>query len=230
MNKSIVAIVPIRHSSERIPGKNFRDFAGKPLFFHIVESLLFTQAIGQVVIDTDSPVIIDLCKRHFKDKVMILERPSHLRDGSIPMNDVLLNIIEQVKAEYYVQTHSTNPILTSETIGSAIETFLNVYPMFDTLFSVTRKNVRFWDSLARPINHNQNILLRTQDLPPVFEENSCIYIFTEEILKRKHNRIGDRPYLFEIPEIEAQDIDVELNFKVAEFLYKEFKIVNDKRL
>ena len=68
--------------------------------------------------------------------------------------------------------------------------------------------------------HNQNILLRTQDLPPVFEENSCMYIFNRAILEKKHNRIGDRPYLYEIPEIEAQDIDVELNFQVAEFLFK----------
>jgi CMP-N-acetylneuraminic acid synthetase len=75
--------------------------------------------------------------------------------------------------------------------------------------------------LGRPVNHNQNILLRTQDLPPIFEENSCLYLFSEEILMKNHNRIGDRPFLFEIPEIEAQDIDVELNFRVAEFLYKE---------
>jgi CMP-N-acetylneuraminic acid synthetase len=92
--------------------------------------------------------------------------------------------------------------------------------MYDSLFSVTRKHVRFWDSLARPINHNQNILLRTQDLPPIFEENSCFYVFTKSILERKHNRIGDRPFLFEMPEIEAQDIDVEFNFIVAELLYK----------
>jgi CMP-N-acetylneuraminic acid synthetase len=93
--------------------------------------------------------------------------------------------------------------------------------MYDSLFTVTKRNVRFWDILARPINHNQNILLRTQDLPPIFEENSCMYIFSKEILKSKHNRIGNRPMLFEIDPVESQDIDVELNFKVAEFLFKE---------
>lgn len=222
MNNSFAAIVPMRHSSERVPGKNYRTFAGKPLFFHIIESLLKCKGIDQIIIDTDSPIINELASNYFKDQVTILERPLHLRDGSIPMNDVLLNIIKQVHAEFYLQTHSTNPILTPLTISKAVETFSRLHPLYDSLFSVTRKNVRFWDSLARPINHNQNILLRTQDLPPVFEENSCIYIFTPEIIERKHNRIGDRPYLFEIPEIEAQDIDVELNFKVAEYLFKEF--------
>lgn len=223
---SIAAIVPMRHSSERVPGKNYRNFAGKPLFFHITESLLRCPSISTVVIDTDSPVIIDMCRSEFKDKVTVLQRPEHLRDGAIPMNDVLLNIINEVQADFYLQTHSTNPILKPETIQNGIQKFLDIYPMYDSLFTVTRRHVRFWDILARPINHNQNILLRTQDLPPVFEENSCMYIFSKDILKHKHNRIGDRPFLFEIPEIEAQDIDVELNFRMAEFLYKELNGLN----
>lgn len=218
----IAAIVPMRHFSERVPGKNYRDFAGKPLFFRITESLLKVSKIKSVIIDTDSTVIMELCEKHFKDRVKVLERPENLRDGGIAMNDVLLNVINQVPADFYLQTHSTNPILTADTINNAIQKFTDVFPMYDSLFGVTRRHVRFWDVLARPINHNQNILLRTQDLPPVFEENSCIYLFSKEILQRKHNRIGDRPYMFEIPEIEAQDIDVGLNFKVAEFLYKEY--------
>jgi CMP-N-acetylneuraminic acid synthetase len=217
----VAAILPMRHSSERVPGKNYRNFAGKPLFFHVTERLLKCTKINTVVIDTDSSIIMELCATHFKDRVIVFERPEHLRDGSIAMNDVLLNVIENIKADFYLQTHSTNPILTTDTINNAVQRFSEVYPMYDSLFGVTRRHVRLWDSLARPINHNQNILLRTQDLPPVFEENSCLYLFSKEILQRKHNRIGDRPYLFEIPEIEAQDIDIELNFKMAEFLYKE---------
>ena len=226
MNKfKVVALVPMRHSSERVPGKNYRNFAGKPLFFHIMESLSNSKFIETIIIDTDSKSIIELVKQNFPN-VKILERPDHLIDGSVPMNDVLLNIINQVPADFYLQTHSTNPILSTNTIDSAIERFLGKYPMYDSLFSVTKKNVRYWDVLARPINHNQNILLRTQDLPPIFEENSCMYIFSKDILMSKHNRIGDRPLLFEMDEIEAQDIDVELNFKVAEFLYKEIKGLN----
>jgi CMP-N-acetylneuraminic acid synthetase len=223
---TIAAIVPMRHSSERVPGKNYRDFAGKPLFVHVVETLLSCKQISTVIIDTDSPDIMEISANRFGEKVTLLQRPEHLRDGGIAMNDVLLNILNTVPADFYLQTHSTNPLLTSTTIDAGISKFLEVYPMYDSLFTVTRRNVRFWDPLARPINHNQNILLRTQDLPPVFEENSCMYLFTKEILEKKHNRVGDRPFLFEMPEIEAQDIDVELNFKVAEFLYKEVNGIN----
>ncbi|NNV54899.1 acylneuraminate cytidylyltransferase family protein [Limnovirga soli] len=217
--KKIVAIVPMRHSSERVKGKNYRDFAGKPLYQHIIESLLQCTLIDTVLIDTDSPVILEQAAKLYPS-VLLLERPAHLRDGAIAMNDVLLNIINQVPSDFYLQTHSTNPLLTAATISVGIEKFLSIYPMYDSLFSVTRRQVRYWDELARPINHNHHILLRTQDLPPVFEENSCMYLFTKEILQQKHNRIGDRPFMFEMPEVEAQDIDVELNFEVAELLFK----------
>jgi CMP-N-acetylneuraminic acid synthetase len=221
----ISAIVPMRHSSERVFGKNYRDFAGKPLFFHIIETLLKCNYLSNVIIDTDSRVIIELTREHFPN-VIILERPEHLRDGGIAMNDVLLNIINQVDSDFFLQTHSTNPLISVNTVENGLVNFINNYPMYDSLFSVTRKNVRYWDNLSRPINHNKNILLRTQDLPSIFEENSCMYIFSKKILETKHNRIGDRPFMYEVPEIEAQDIDVELNFKVAEFLYKEINCVN----
>ena len=215
----IAAIVPMRHSSERVPGKNYRDFAGKPLYHHIIESLLACGSISQVVIDTDSPVILEEASKCFPT-VTLLERPGHLRAGEIPMNDVLLNTINQLDADFFLQTHSTNPLLTPESIRKGVEIFLNNYPIYDSLFTVTRWQTRLWDQLARAVNHNPNILLRTQDLPPIYEENSCMYIFSKAILERKHNRIGDRPYLLEISKAEAQDIDVEIEFRIAEFLYE----------
>lgn len=215
----IAAIVPMRHSSERVPGKNYRDFAGKPLYHHIIESLLACEKISQVVIDTDSPVILAEAPKYFPT-VTLLERPEHLRAGEIPMNDVLLNTINQLDADFFLQTHSTNPLLTPESIRKGVEIFLKNYPIYDSLFTVTRWQTRLWDQLARAVNHNPNILLRTQDLPPIYEENSCMYIFSKSILERKHNRIGDRPYLLEISKEEAQDIDIEIEFRIAEFLYQ----------
>lgn len=219
---TITAIVPMRHSSERVKGKNYRPFNGKPLFHYIVDTLLHCPSIINVVIDTDSPTIMAYAKEHFP-KVLLFERPEHLRDGSIPMNDVLLNIIRQINSDFYLQTHSTNPLLASETIEKAIQFFLKNYPIYDSLFSVTRMQTRFWDELARAVNHNPNILLRTQDLPPIYEENSCMYLFTKQILQERHNRIGSRPYLYEIDRREAIDIDEEIDFQLAEMAYKILK-------
>lgn len=220
MTKRITAIVPMRHSSERVPGKNYRDFAGKPLYQRVVDTLLDCPSVTQVVIDTDSDTIKEQIEKDYPT-VILLERPSHLRDGATPMNDVLLNTCNTIESDFYLQTHSTNPLLSVDSIEKGIETFVKNFPVYDSLFGVTRLQVRLWDQLARAVNHNPAILLRTQDLPPIYAENSCIYLFTKSILENKHNRVGDRPYMLEIPEVEAQDIDVEINFKVAEVLFKE---------
>ena len=218
MTSRIVALVPMRHHSERVPGKNYRDFAGKPLYHHIISSLLSCPLIVEVVIDTDSPVIMDDAARHFP-QVHLIERPQHLRDGKTPTNEVLLHDVSLVAADFYLQTHSTNPLLRTETITRAIELFLASYPAYDSLFGVTRWQTRFWDQLGQAVNHNPAILLRTQDLPPIFEENSNLYIFTRQSLEQRRNRLSERPLMFEIDRLEAWDIDEELDFQIAEFLY-----------
>lgn len=220
MKPRIVALVPMRHHSERVQGKNYRPFASRPLYHHIVRSLLSCPFVEEVIIDTDSPVIMRDASKEFSE-VRLIERPEHLRSGETPMNDVLLHDVREVSADYYLQTHSTNPLLRPETISRAIQQFLDDYPKYDSLFSVTKLQTRLWDGLARAVNHDPAILLRTQDLPPLYVENSCLYIFTRTTLENRHNRIGERPLMFEIDRVEAWDIDEELDFRVAEFLYAE---------
>lgn len=216
----IVAIVPMRHQSERVPGKNYRPFAGLPLYRHIVGQLLACPQIAEVAIDTDSPAIMADAAAAFP-QVRLIERPPHLRDGATPMNDVLLHSISQLPADLYLQTHSTNPLLRAETIGRALDTLQAVFPAYDSLFGVTRLQSRLWDGLTRAINHNPAILLRTQDLPPVYEENSNLYVFTRETLISRHNRIGERPLLFPIDRLEAWDIDEESDFQIAELIFQQ---------
>jgi CMP-N-acetylneuraminic acid synthetase len=218
--KRIVALVPMRHTSQRIPGKNYRLLAGKPLYHHILCTLSGCREIAEVVVDTDSPVIMQGVRESFP-QVRNLERPEHLRAGEVPMNDVLLHDTSQVEADFFLQTHSTNPLLRQETISTAINRLLRNYPSYDSLFSVTRIQSRLWDERGHAINHDPEVLLRTQDLPPIYEENSCIYIFTRENLIRRRNRLGDRPLMFEIGAAEAWDIDEELDFTIVNFLMQD---------
>jgi CMP-N-acetylneuraminic acid synthetase len=213
----LAALVPMRHFSARVPGKNYRLLAGKPLFHHIILALRACPEIEQIVVDTDSPIIMDSLAEHFPE-VQIVERPEHLRADTVPMNEILLHDTSLVPADFYLQTHSTNPLLKPETISRAVKSLLDNYPAYDSLFGVTRRQVRLWDQLGRPINHNPVILLRTQDLPPVFEENSCLYLFTRQTLAARRNRLGERPLMFEIDSAEAWDIDDELNFKICSYL------------
>jgi CMP-N-acetylneuraminic acid synthetase len=216
----ITALVPMRHHSQRVADKNFRTIAGRPLFHHIIGSLLACPEISQVVVDTDSQPIIQGLQQHFPS-VLILERPDTLRGDAVSMNEVLLYDTSQVESDYYLQTHSTNPLLRSQTISQAIKTFLSMTPEYDSMFSVTRLQVRLWDQSGHAINHDPDVLLQTQDLPPVYEENSCLYIFSRQTLVSRKNRLGERPLMFEIDRAEAWDIDEELDFSITEFLLRQ---------
>ena len=215
--EKIVALVPMRHDSKRVPGKNYRPMLGKPLYVHILDTLLACPEISTVVVDTDSPVILEGLARDYPG-VQALLRPEALRADTIPTNEILIHDTAQVPADLYLQTHSTNPLLRSETVSQAIAILRQSYPEYDSLFGVTRLQTRLWDQLGRAINHNPDILLRTQDLPPVYEENSCLYLFTRETLLARRNRLGERPLMFEIEAAEAWDIDEEIDFTVAEIM------------
>jgi len=216
---SIVALVPMRHCSQRVPEKNYRLLGGKPLFHYIIETLSKVPEIDQIVVNSDSPNVIEGLQANFPT-VSVLERPEHLRAESVPMNEVLAYDTSQIEADFYLQTHSTNPLLRAESISGAIRAFLEHYPAHDSLFSVTNLKTRLWDQLGRAVNHNPAYLLQTQDLPPIYEENSCIYIFTKETLLTRRNRLGERPLMFEIDVDEAWDIDEELDFEIVDFLMR----------
>lgn len=215
----LIALVPMRHHSQRVPGKNYRLLAGKPLYQHIVETLLNVPEIDEIVIDTDSEPVMDGLRKNFP-QVKIIDRPVNLRADDIPMNDILIYDTDQYTAHFYLQTHSTNPLLKAETVSRSIKSFLADYPTRDSLFSVTRLQTRLYDQHGAAINHDPTVLIQTQDLPPVYEENSCVYIFTRENLIRRHHRIGDKPMMFEIDADEAWDIDEELDFAICDFLLK----------
>lgn len=214
----VAALVPMRHESERVPGKNYRRLGAAPLYHHVIRCLLAVTGVDEVVIDTDSPLIREDAGRAFP-AVRLVERPPELRDGRVSMNDVLRHDVSVCAADFYVQTHATNPLLRPETIARGLREFFEHWPRHDSLFGVTRRHSRFYDQAGRALNHDPRVLLRTQDLPPVFEENSCLYVFTADGLRSGGSRIGARPRMFEIPAEEAWDIDEELDFAVAEFLW-----------
>jgi CMP-N-acetylneuraminic acid synthetase len=218
--RRIVALVPMRDQSERVPGKNYRDLAGKPLFHYIIAALEMVPEIDEIVVDTDSDAIKAGLAAHFP-AVTVLDRPEVLRAGDIPMNAILLHDTAQVAADFYLQTHSTNPLLRAASVSGALAAFLAAQPNADSLFSVTALHTRLYDAEGGAINHDPSELLRTQDLPPVYEENSCIYLFSRATLETHGHRIGAHPIMYPIPTEEAWDIDDELDFQVADFLMRQ---------
>ena len=216
----IKALLPMKGTSERVPNKNMKDFNGVPLYHAIMKSLLASKYIDKVVINTDSDIIVKDAKDNFKDRVIIIDRPQNIRGGDVSMNIIIDYDLSKLNGEYFLQTHSTNPLLKTDTIDKAIETYLNKLDKYDSLFGVTKVQTRFYDKDANPINHNPEELLRTQDLEPLYEENSNFYIFSKDSFEKSNKkRIGLKPQIFEVNKLEAVDIDEPEDFKLAELIY-----------
>lgn len=215
---TVVALVPMRHNSERVPGKNYRQFGDAPLFHHVVRTLLATPEVDEIIIDTDSPTITDQCAQTFPD-VRVLERPAHLTAGEIPMNTIIEHDLSHTEADVVLQTHSTNPLLRPETVSSALRMYLDD-DACDSVFTVTRLQQRLWSADGGAVNHDPKVLLRTQDLPPLFIENSCAFVFERDLIARTGNRIGANARMLEMDPIEAMDIDEEPDFLLAEAAWR----------
>jgi len=216
----LTALLPMKGTSERVPNKNMKDFDGAPLYHAIMKSLLASKYIDKVVINTDSEVIASDAKEHFKDRVIIIDRPKSIQGGDVSMNIIIDYDLSQLDGEHFLQTHSTNPLLRAETIDKAIEQYFDGLDKYDSLFGVTKVQTRFYDKDANPINHNPEELLRTQDLEPLYEENSNFYIFSKKSFEDAgKKRIGIKPRIFEVNKLEAVDIDEPEDFKLAELLH-----------
>ena len=217
----IKALLPMKGTSERVPNKNMRDFNRRPLYHAIMDTLLKSKYIEKVVINTDSKIIVDDAIKNFGESVIIIDRPKEIQGGDVSMNKIIEYDLSKIDGEYFLQTHSTNPLLKVETLDKAIETYFKNLDKYNSLFSVTRVQTRFYDKNANPINHNPEELLRTQDLEPLYEENSNFYIFSKESFKNAGNRrIGLKPKIFEVNKLEAIDIDEPEDFILAEVLYQ----------
>lgn len=218
--RKIIALLPMKGHSERVPNKNIRPFAGRPLYHRVAEALESCDRIEEIIINTDSDLIAEDARKHFA-KVRIIMRPQELQGDFVPMNDIIGYDLAMTGATHYLQTHSTNPLLTSATVEGAIEEYFRSLGDFDSLFSVTRLQTRLYWASGEPVNHNPAELLRTQDLPPVFEENSNFYLFSKSSFAAAGNkRIGLKPVMFPMDKLEAVDIDEEVDFRLAEVLYR----------
>lgn len=216
----ITALVPLKGESERVKNKNMRLFAGKPLCHHILKTLADCSCIDRIVVNTDAEDIAEYVK-NFK-KVHVSMRIPSLQGHDVPMNDIIRWELEHDKdcnSGHYLQTHATNPLLSAKTIATAAAAYLNNLNIHDALFSVTGRQVRLFTREGVALNHNPKILLNTQNLPIIYEENSCMYFFSRSTICTAGSRTGLKPYMFPISILEASDIDTEEDFFISEALF-----------
>jgi N-acylneuraminate cytidylyltransferase len=212
----VTAIVPIKKHSERLPGKNFREFDGQPLYHWILDTLESVSAVDRIIVNTDAEKVINQAPEQFEIEVSV--RPERLRDEEVTTN-IIQYEIDRTDSDVYLHTYCTCPLLTAETISTAISEFLESSE-HDSLLPVTRHKKRFYDAELNPINHDPHDISPSQDLSALYEENSALFIYTEETFNRTSHRIGENPLPFEINKKEAIEIDYLSEFRLAESIHK----------
>jgi CMP-N-acetylneuraminic acid synthetase len=217
---TIVALMPMKAHSERVKGKNFRDLLGRPLFGWMLETLLAVPAIDRVVINTDARDLLSSHGIGEHPRVLVRDRRAEICGDFVSMNRVLEDDIANVPADTYLMTHTTNPLISSGTVIRALDLYQAGVREHgnDSLFSVNRLQTRFYRADGSAVNHDPANLVRTQDLEPWFEENSCLYVFSRDSFAATNARIGRKPILFETPRLESIDIDTQDDWNLVESL------------
>lgn len=215
MNGPIDAFIPLKGHSSRVPGKNLRDFAGRPLFHVIVETLRRAKRVGMIYLDTDDEAIAESAASLWG--VAVIRRRPDLVGDDVSVNLLIKSFLETYDGEHLIQTHATNPLLRSATIDAAVDRY-TADDSISSLFAVTRHQARFYRRDLTAVNHDPSELLPTQDLDPLYMENSNFYIFSREGFSEHDRRITDHAAMFEVDPIEAVDIDEERDFAMAEAL------------
>ena len=205
----MLAILPLRKNSKRLKNKNIKKINGRPLYRFILKKLIDSKLIKKIIITTDY---------NFKDnhkKLILIKRPKNLR-GNCSMNLVIKDVLNKVNGDEFIQLHATSPLLKKRTIDRAISYYKK--NKYDSLFSVTRIQKRFWSHKNKPVNHKVSNSPTTQSLKLLYEENSGFYIFNRKTFSKRNNRIGLKPKLFEINKQEAFDIDDNDDFQIVKKL------------
>jgi CMP-N-acetylneuraminic acid synthetase len=218
-SNSVIALIAMKGHSSRVKRKNLRLVAGRPLYHWVVSNLLAAKRISEVVIETDSDEIEADVRANFA--VRVLRRPDRLLGDDVVMNELLEFHLSELEGEHFIQSHATNPLVRPETFDAGIAAYFEGLPGHDSVFSVSRLQTRLFWKNGEAINHDPDHLIPTQNLDPVYEENSCFYVFSRASFAATGKRIGRHPAMFPTEHLESVDIDEMHQLVFAEHLLNE---------
>lgn len=206
----IVSFVPIKLNNERLPGKNTKKFSnGRPLISYILETLLEVTSVDEIYVYCSSPKI----KEYIPNGVNYLERDKSLDLSTTSFNEVLTSFADKINADVYVLTHATAPFIRKESFEKAIQAVKS--GAYDSALSVKKLQEFLWKD-GQPFNYDPKHIPRTQDLEPLYTETCGMYVYTSDLIKREKRRVGHVPFLVEVDEIEACDINNPNDFVIAD--------------
>ena len=218
-----VAIVPMKLNNRRLPQKNTKPFTnGKPLCWYILSTLLKIKEIDEVYVYCSNPDI----KEFIPEGIRYLQRSPSLDQDTTKMNEVLQCFAKDVPADVYVMTHTTAPFISFNSIKKGLLAVQS--GEYDSAFAAKLLQDFLWKD-GKPFNYELDAIPRTQDLPPLYEETSGFYIYTKSVITELNRRIGNKPFIVEVGEIESIDIDELEDFMLADAMYN-YMIENNIKL
>lgn len=218
-----VSIIPIKMNNVRTPGKNTKPFSdGTPLIHLIQQKLLNCKHIDDVYVYCSNEEI----KQFLLPGVKYYKRDERFDTPQADVIEMMRVFSEKIDADVYVQAHATTPFLTSESIDQALEEIQN--GEYDSSFAVTKLQDFLWQK-GEPVNYNPETIPRTQDMEPYFKETTGLYIFKKNVIQDMHRRIGLKPFLLEVSEVESLDIDEPEDFIIADAVYTYLKSNGDSQ-
>lgn len=206
----VVAFVPIKMNNERLPGKNTKEFSnGRPLISYILETLKKVNDIDEIYVYCSDESV----KKYLPDGVKYLKRDTYLDQSTTSFNEVLTYFARDVDADAYILTHATAPFISAGTFEKAIAALKS--NEYDSALAVRKLQEFIWKD-GQPLNYDPKRIPRTQDLEPYYTETCGMYVYTRELIVNEKRRIGHRPCLIEVSEIEACDINNPNDFVIAD--------------
>lgn len=217
-----VAIVPMKLNNRRLPQKNTKPFTnGKPLCYYILSTLLEVDGIDEVYVYCSNPDI----QEFIPSNVKYIQRSESLDQDTTSMTEVLNCFTKEVPADIYVMTHTTAPFISKESISKGLNAVKS--NEYDSSFAAKKLQDFLWKD-GKPFNYELDNIPRTQDLPALYEETSGFYIYKHDVMAKLHRRIGDKPYIVEVGEIEAVDIDEAEDFIIADAIFNHLILSGNK--
>ncbi|RST72569.1 acylneuraminate cytidylyltransferase family protein [Siminovitchia acidinfaciens] len=217
MRKKVVAFVPIKLNSQRLPNKNILPLGDQPLSWYIFNTLLEIESIDEVCVFCSDEKIMN----YLPTGVKFVQRDRYLDGDLVKGNDIYRSFISRVDSDIYLLAHTTSPFMTPKSVEVALYNVLS--ENYDSALSVQKRQTFVWHK-GQTLNYEINDIPRTQDIEPIYIETSGFYIFKKEHFLTHRRRIGFKPYFQELDDIEAIDIDTKEDYEFA------LKIMNNNKV
>lgn len=230
MKESVSFFLPVRKGSQRVFQKSTREFAGIKggLLELKLKQLIQSELLSEIVLSTNDEEAIEIASKvDSGDKVIqIIERPNELCLDTTPLTKLIEYVPTIVNSKHILWGHVTTPFVDHNDYDQIITSYLeNIRKGFDSLVTVMPFQNFLLNSQGEIFNLEEKSSKwpRTQDLPKLFEVNHAVFLASKDIYTQNSDRLGKRPFLFEMDKIKSLDIDWEEDFKMAEALYEKSK-------